>query len=71
MPEHIKELSLGEILTIPIDFEVCELSTTIGYRKFDNVKLINEDLGLELYLMDSAYEQLVKEVQNGGNVESR
>lgn len=64
MPEHIKELSLGDILTIPIEFEVRELSTTVGYRKFDNVKLINDDLDLELYLQDTAYEQLVQEVMN-------
>lgn len=70
MPEHIKGLSLGEILTIPLDFEVRELKTEIGYRPLDKVKLVNEKYDVELYLYDMDYEALVKEVQDGDTVES-
>ena len=69
MPEHIKNLSLGDILTIPLDFEVRGLTTEVGYRKFDKVKLVNERFDIELYLLDSDYEALMQEVQNGSNVE--
>ena len=69
MPEHIKNLSLGDILTIPLDFEVRSLTTEVGYRKFDKVKLVNERFDIELYLLDSDYEELIQEVQDGSNVE--
>ena len=69
MPEHIKNLSLGDILTIPLDFEVRGLTTEVGYRKFDKVKLVNERFDIELYLLDSDYEALMQEVQDGSNVE--
>ena len=69
MPEHIKNLSLGDILTIPLDFEVRGLTTEVGYRKFDKVKLVNERFDIELYLLDSDYEELIQEVQDGSNVE--
>ena len=71
MPEHIKDLSLGEILTIPLEFEVMGLTTEVGYRKFDKVKLVNERFDLELYLYDADYEEFIKEVRDGSNVESR
>lgn len=70
MPERIKDLSLGEILTIPLEFEVRGLTTEIGYRMLDKVKLVNEKYDLELYLYDMDYEELVKEVQDGDTVES-
>ena len=69
MPEHIKNLSLGDILTIPLDFEVRRLTTEVGYRKFDTVKLVNERFDLELDLYDADYEELMQEVQHGSNVE--
>lgn len=69
MPEHIKNLSLGDVITIPLDFEVRSLTTEVGYRKFDKVKLVNERFDLELDLYDADYEELVKEVQHGSNVE--
>ena len=64
MPENIRDLSLGEILTIPIELTVVGLSTDVGFRKYDTVRLENEDLGIDIYLQDSAYEQLVQEVIN-------
>ena len=64
MPETIKKLALGEILTIPIDLEVIELSTETGYRKYNKVKLVNDDLGIELCLTDAFYEKLAKGVNN-------
>ena len=70
MPEHIKDLSLGEILTIPLEFEVVGLTTEIGYRKFDKVKLVNERFDLELLLYDTDYEGFIQEVQNGDTAES-
>ena len=69
MPEHIKSLSLGDILTIPLDFEVRGLTTEIGYRRYDKVKLVNERFDIELYLLDSDYEELIQEVQDGSDAE--
>ena len=66
MPENIRDLSLGEVLTIPIELTVVGLSTDVGFRKYDTVRLENEDLGIDIYLQDSAYEQLVQEVKNIG-----
>ena len=62
MPENIRDLSLGEVLTIPIELTVVGLSTDIGFRRYDTVRLENEDLGIDIYLQDSAYDQLVQEV---------
>lgn len=70
MPKHIKDLSLGEILTIPLEFEVVGLTTEFGYRKFDKVKLVNERFDLELLLYDTDYEGFIQEVQNGDTAES-
>ena len=64
MPENIRDLSLGEILTIPIELTVVGLSTDIGFRRYDTVRLENEDLGIDIYLQDSAYDQLVQEVKD-------
>ena len=69
MPDQIKDLSLGDILTIPLDFEVRSLTTEIGYRRYDKVKLVNERFDIELYLMDSDYGELMQEVQNGSDTE--
>ena len=64
MPENIRDLSLGEVITIPIELTVVGLSTDIGFRRYDTVRLENEDLGTDIYLQDSAYDQLVQEVIN-------
>ena len=64
MPENIRDLSLGEILTIPIELTVVGLSTDVGFRKYDTVRLENEELGIDIYLTDTAYGQFVQEVKD-------
>jgi len=64
MPENIRDLSLGEVITVPIELTVTSLRTDVGFRKYDTVRLENEDLGIDIYLQDSAYDQLVQEVIN-------
>lgn len=64
MPEKIRKLSLGEILTIPIDFTVTKLCTEDGYVQRDVVRLENEDLGIVIDLSDAAYGLLAMGINN-------
>lgn len=64
MPKKIRDLSLGEILTVPIELTVTSLYTDVGFRKYDTVRLENEELGIDIYLQDTAYEQFVQEVKD-------
>ena len=57
MAKQIKDLTLGEVITLPIDFIVVTLKLVGNERPF--ARMINDDLNLELNVVDEELKDLL------------